>query len=170
MDVARLFAEHHASLFRYLARLTGDADAAEDAAQEAFVRMVERPPAPGETRAWLFRVGTNAALESARTRTRRGRLLEAKPGRAPLGDAPPTPDEALDRAERRRTVQTALATLAERDRRILLMREEGFSHREIAEAVGTTTGSVGTMIARALDRLAAALPLDEDDDDADFAG
>ena len=164
MDVARLFAEHHASLFRYLARLTGDADAAADAAQEAFVRMVERPPAPGETRAWLFRVGTNAALEAARTRTRRARLLDARPGRAPLGDAP---DEALERAERRSAVQAALATLPERDRRILLMREEGFSHREIAEAVGTTTGSVGTMIARALDRLAAALPLDEDNDDAD---
>ena len=45
---------------------------------------------------------------------------------------------------------------------MLLMREEGFSHREIAEAVGTTTGSVGTMIARALDKLAARLQLDEE--------
>ena len=169
MNVARLFAEHHASLFRYLARLTGDADAAADAAQEAFVRMVERPPGAGETRAWLFRVGTNAALESARTRTRRARLLDARPEKAPMGDAPPGPDEALERAEKRRAVQAALGALPERDRRILLMREEGFSHREIAEAVGTTTGSVGTMIARALDRLAAVLPLDEDEDDADTA-
>jgi DNA-directed RNA polymerase specialized sigma24 family protein len=40
------------------------------------------------------------------------------------------------------------------------MREEGFSHREIAQAVGTTTGSVGTMVARALDKLSAALALD----------
>jgi DNA-directed RNA polymerase specialized sigma24 family protein len=43
------------------------------------------------------------------------------------------------------------------------MREEGFTHREIAEAVGTTTGSVGTLIARALDRLAERLPLDQED-------
>jgi DNA-directed RNA polymerase specialized sigma24 family protein len=43
------------------------------------------------------------------------------------------------------------------------MREEGFAHREIAEAVGTTTGSVGTLIARALDRLAQQLPLDAED-------
>jgi RNA polymerase sigma-70 factor (ECF subfamily) len=60
-------------------------------------------------------------------------------------------------------VQQALAGLPERDRTLLLMREEGFSHREIAEAVGTTTGSVGTMIARALDKLAAELRLDEED-------
>jgi DNA-directed RNA polymerase specialized sigma24 family protein len=37
------------------------------------------------------------------------------------------------------------------------MREEGFTHREIADAVGTTTKSVGTLIARALDRMAGAL-------------
>jgi DNA-directed RNA polymerase specialized sigma24 family protein len=34
-----------------------------------------------------------------------------------------------------------------------LLREEGFTHREIAEQVSTTTKSVGTLIARALDRV-----------------
>ena len=43
------------------------------------------------------------------------------------------------------------------------MREEGFAHREIADAIGTTTGSVGTMIARALDKLAERLSLDGED-------
>ncbi|HLL46987.1 MAG TPA: sigma-70 family RNA polymerase sigma factor, partial [Longimicrobiaceae bacterium] len=128
------------------------------------------PPRPGETRAWLFRVGTNAARESERTRSRRSRLLEEAPDRAPMGDAPLGPDASLDARERQRMVQQALARLPERERTMLLMREEGFSHREIAEAVGTTTGSVGTMIARALDRLAAVLPLDEEDEDADIAG
>jgi DNA-directed RNA polymerase specialized sigma24 family protein len=42
------------------------------------------------------------------------------------------------------------------------MREEGFAHREIAEAVDTTTGSIGTIVARALDKLAAELRLDEE--------
>jgi RNA polymerase sigma-70 factor (ECF subfamily) len=162
MDAARLFAEHHASLFRYLSRLTGNPDVAADAAQEAFVKLMEKPPQPGETRAWLFRVGTNAARLSERTRGRRLRLLEHRPERAPVGDAPLRPDEALDAAETRRRVREAMEILGERDRTVLLMREEGFSHREIAEAVGTTTGSVGTMIARALDKLAARLQLDED--------
>ena len=164
MDVARLFAEHHASLFRYLSRLTGDPDLAEDAAQEAFVRLVERPPTPDRTRAWLFRVGVNAARMSARTGTRRRRILEGAPERAPVGDAPLLPDLATERAELRARVRRALDALPERDRVMLLMREEGFSHREIAEAVGTTTGSVGTMIARALARLAPELQLDEEED------
>lgn len=162
MDIAAFFAEHHPSLVRYLARMTGDPDLAADAAQEAFVRLVERPPRPVQTRAWVFRVGINAAREQARTRGRRLRLLQARPERAPMGDAPPLPDVVLDTEETRRMVRSALDGLSERDRTVLLMREEGFSHREIAEAVGTTTGSVGTMIARALDRLAAQLPLDEE--------
>lgn len=55
--------------------------------------------------------------------------------------------------------------LSERDRTVLLMREEGFRHREIADAVGTTTKSVGTMIARALEKLAGELDLDTGDED-----
>ena len=60
-------------------------------------------------------------------------------------------------------MREALATLSDKERAVLLMREEGFTHREIAEAVGTTTGSVGTMIARALDKLAQRLDLDAED-------
>ncbi|MFL5539666.1 MAG: RNA polymerase sigma factor [Longimicrobiaceae bacterium] len=163
MDPAGLFAEHHGSLFRYLARLTGDPDVAEDAAQEAFVRLMERPPAPGETRAWLFRVGTNAAWLALRTRGRRRRLLESAPLRIPIGDAPPAPDAAAETAEIRAKVRRALDALGERERQILLMQQEGFKYREIAEAVGTTTQSVGTMLARALAKLAAELRLDEED-------
>ncbi|HEX7051226.1 MAG TPA: sigma-70 family RNA polymerase sigma factor [Longimicrobiales bacterium] len=161
--MARLFAEHHASLFRYLARLTGDPELAADAAQEAFVRLVERPPRPDHVRAWLFTVGTNIAREWARTRGRRLRLLERNPARAPIGEPPPAPDVAAEAEHRRRLVQRALGRLSVRDRTLLLMREEGFRHREIAEAIGTTTGSIGTMIARALDKLAAELRLDEED-------
>lgn len=162
MDVAALFAEHHAPLFRYLARLTGDPDVAADAAQEAFVRLIEKPPAHVQLRAWLFRVGTNAALEAGRTGNRRRQLLRASPARAPVADAPPTPHDDAEKAATRQRVRAALAGLSERDRTVLLLREEGFSHREIAEQVGTTTGSVGTIIARALDRLAAELKLDQE--------
>jgi RNA polymerase sigma factor (sigma-70 family) len=167
MDVAALFAEHHDSLFRYLARLTGDPDAAADAAQEAFVKLIESPPRQeSKARAWLFQVGTNEVRLSARTRSRHLRVLEGSPERAPVGDACPAPDVALARAECRASVQRALCSLSTRDRQILLMREEGFSHREIAEAVRTSTGSVGTMIARALEKLTSELALDEENDNA----
>ena len=51
---------------------TGDSDVAADAAQEAFVRLMERPPRE-HPRAWLFRVATNLVAEGGRTRKRRMR-------------------------------------------------------------------------------------------------
>jgi RNA polymerase sigma-70 factor (ECF subfamily) len=144
--------------------MTGDEDIAADAAQESFVRLVNRPPREtAHTRAWLFKVGINLAREALRTSGKRQRLLDATPERAPIADVSLLPDAELERAEKRKRVHGALQLLPERDRTILLMREEGFSHKEIAEAVGTTTGSVGTLIARALNRLARELSLDEED-------
>lgn len=163
MEAARLFDEHHASLFRYLFRLTGDADVAHDAAQEAFTRLVTRPPRNEHPRAWLFTVATNLVRSWSNTQRRRRSLLAAATTRLPFADPVPDPAEAAGVAERSRAVRQALATLPEKERTILLMREEGFTHREIAAAVGTTTSSVGTMIARALDRFAAALPAHADE-------
>lgn len=158
--LARLFEEHHGSLHRFLTRLCGDADVAADAAQEAFVRLIERPPPDGVHRAWLFRVGTNLVLEGSRTRTRHARLLSASAARVPMADPEPGAHDRIERSERHRAVRAALDALSVKERTALLMREEGFSHREIADAVSTTTGSVGTLLVRALDKLTAALPLD----------
>jgi RNA polymerase sigma factor (sigma-70 family) len=157
MDAARLFEQHHAGLYRYLLRLTGDADLAQDAAQEAFVRLLTRRPRDEQLRAWLFTVATNLVRAWSNERRRHGRLLEHAGARAPAADPPRDPADAAHAAERRSAVRRALDRLSEKERAVLLMREEGFSHREIADAVGTTTASVGTMIARALDKLAAAM-------------
>ena len=158
--LARMFEEHHGPLHRYLTRLCGDTDVAADAAQEAFVRLMERPPADGVHRAWLFKVGTHLVLEGSRTRARHARLLEASASRVPMGDPEPGAHERIESTDRRSAVRAALDALSDKERTALLMREEGFSHREIADAVSTTTGSVGTLLVRALDKLTAALPLD----------
>ncbi len=164
MELAELFARHHVELYRYAARFTGDADLAEDVVQDVFVRLAERPPADqANLRGWLFRVATTVALDALRTARRRLALVRDRPDRQPIGDPPPDPATALERQEVRRRVREALAALDAKERAVLLMREEGFAHREIAVAVGTTTGSVGTMIARALEKLARRLDLDAED-------
>ena len=167
MNVARLtrlFEDHHAALLRYLTRLSGDSDVAADAAQEAFVRMIDGGARIGANteRAWLFTVGTRLVFEGTRTHTRRTRLLHVAPDRAPLGEPPMDAHAQVERDERRQVVTSALAELSDKERTALLMQQEGFAHREIADAVGTTTGSVGTLLARALEKLSAALPLDSD--------
>ena len=160
MDAARLFQEHHAPLFRYLVRLTGDADLAHDAAQEAFMRLVSKPPRDEHPRAWLFTVATNVVRAWGNSHRRRLTLLQGAMARVPTPEAMPDPEQITLANESRNRVRQALDSLSEKERTVLLMREEGFAHREIAAAVGTTTGSVGTMIARALEKLA---PLLDDD-------
>ena len=164
MDVESIFEEQYDPLIRYLVRLTGDPDLAADIAQESFIRLVEREPDDRQLRGWLFRVATNLVRDNSRVSRRRLELLQGSSdllneGRYGSAD----PERVLEVKETRRVVRTALDALSLRDRTLLLMREEGFSHREMAEAVGTTTKSVGSMIARALRKLARELSRPEVD-------
>ena len=141
-----------------MARFTGDTDLADDVVQETFIRLHERPPHDRTAlRGWLFTVATNIARDALKVSRRRIRLLRSASARLPHGDPPPDPATHAEREDVRRRVRAALDELNDKERTILLMREEGFAHREIAEAVGTTTKSVGTMIARALDKMARRL-------------
>jgi RNA polymerase sigma-70 factor (ECF subfamily) len=157
VDPEQLYIEHAAALYRYALRLCGDAEVASDIVQETFMRLLRHPPHDVSPRAWLFQVATNLAREWGRTGARRERLLRIVPADALHSDAPRNPEADVLAREEHVTVQAALATLSDRDRTILLMREEGFTHAEIAAAVGTTTKSVGTLAARALTKLAAML-------------
>lgn len=158
-QVEEAYREHGEALFRYLVRLCGRAAQAEDLFQDTFRILLERPPADrSNLRGWLFRVATNRFRDLRRKKGRRLRVLRGLDPRRVHADPPPSPERAAQARDAATRARRLLDTLPERDRIILLMREEGFVHREIAEAVGTTTGSVGTMIARALDRVARLAP------------
>jgi len=107
-------------------------------------------------RAWLFAVATNVVRQNRR---KRHEVALAPELIAEIQADDPEPDalDAVELAEKQRSVQSMVAKLSTKERTILLMREEGFKHREIAETVGTTTKSVGTMIDRALQKLARYL-------------
>jgi RNA polymerase sigma factor (sigma-70 family) len=163
VDPERLFAENHEALRRYLLRYTGDPELAEDLAQETFLRLLQHRPDGVPARPWLFRVATNLACDAARSRRRRRLLLLAGAGRVPHGDAPEPPDRRVESAERTEQVQRALLELSEKERMALLMREEGFRHHEIVAAVGGETSSVGTLMARAVRKVARSLQLGKED-------
>lgn len=148
MDYDRLFDRLYPVLFRYLHRMTGDADVAEDAAQEAFVRLTEHALPEDEARPWLFTVATNLIRDRARKASRHRRLEP----HVPRPNAPMGPEASAERRERIAMVREALNALSERDQTMLLMREEGFKYAEIAEAVDVAPGSVGTLLARAARR------------------
>ena len=151
-DYDALFRDVYPSLFRYLHRLTGDHDAAEDIAQESFVRLLGRSMPDHEARLWLFTVATNLFRDGTRTSRRRERLLAATPWKPA---ALPAPDQALERERKVAAVRRALEQIPARDRQMLLMREEGFRYDEIARVAAVAPGSVGTLLARATRRFLA---------------
>ena len=130
---------------------------AADAIQEAYLRALQHPPSQADNlQGWLFRVATNVVRDEWKKDSHAKRIAEM-PHRAPLADATPDPLASLERDEARRIVNRLLERLSDRERTVLLMREAGFSHREIAQAVDTTTRSVGTMIGRAFRKLQTEL-------------
>jgi RNA polymerase sigma-70 factor (ECF subfamily) len=132
-------------------RVLGDADAAEDVVQDAFLRIWHRADryeaSRGAARPWILRVVRNVAIDRLRTtgaRTRAETMSQADVALAPVSERP---DEAAARSERSRTLRAALAELpAEQRRAIEIAYFEGLSHSEIAERERMPLGTVKTRI------------------------
>jgi len=130
-------------------RLLGNRAEAEEAAQEAFLRLHRQPPTRSSTpnlMGWLITVATNLAYNRLRSERRRRQREEQVTLPAQPMDAA---DETDVGGERARRVRRVLAQLPERQTLILLLRHSGLSYSEVAEQLGVAPGSVGTLLARA---------------------
>jgi len=143
------FEHHYRRLYRYLDRLTGDPEQAADLAQETFVRLYHRGSLPDDTAAWVITVAMNLFRNDQSSRSRRMRLLTGARGEQVQGDPSISPMDATLAEESRRQVRAAIDQMPERERRMLLLRAEGYSYREIAGALELNEASVGTLLARA---------------------
>lgn len=146
---ARLFEAHYRRLFRYLTRLTGDAEQAADLAQETFIRLYQRGESPDAPEAWIISVAMNLLRNDATTRRRRGRLLTVPRGEGAHSDPELGPDQRVATDDTAGRVRQAMDGMPERDRQLLLLRAEGYSYREMAEALELNEASVGVLLARA---------------------
>jgi RNA polymerase sigma-70 factor (ECF subfamily) len=156
--VSALFVRHREDLLRYVARYAGDADLAEDVVQETFVRLRERPPLHQlRLRGWLYTVATNLARDALAISRRRRQLECSAALDLPMPNAAPDPATAAELEDLRSRVREAMDSLTHEERTALLMYQEGFRHREIAEAVDKRTEAVGSMIVRAARKVAAAI-------------
>ncbi len=150
----RLMKAHERQVFQTAWRLLGRREDAQDAAQEVFLRLYRyrhrvddrRPLEP-----WLYRVTVNVCRDlGRRRRVCQTMSLEELEETRPLAAVEPDPGAAAEVAEERRIVEQALATLAEKERAALVLRDvQGLSTAEVAEALGSSQVTVRSQICRA---------------------
>lgn len=143
-------------VYRLAYRMAGEDALARDFTQETFLRAYDRL---GQFRGdaafstWLHAIAVSVVLNGlrvlARHRTRERSLEEATDlGSTPAGIEPDVRDR----------VRKAVDTLPEIYRTVLLMHDlEGFSHEEIADALGVAKGTSKARLSRARQRLREAL-------------
>jgi RNA polymerase sigma factor (sigma-70 family) len=148
-EFVELFNEHFRRLYRYLDRLCGDPELAADIAQETFIKLYERGALPDSVGAWLITVATNLFRNAHTTRARRHHLLQVVPDAKMFADRAVEPVYTPASREIGQRVRAALDRMPERERQMLLLRAEGYSYKDIAEALNLQETSVGTLLARA---------------------
>jgi RNA polymerase sigma-70 factor (ECF subfamily) len=139
---------------------TRDPHRAEDLTQETFLvawRSIAQVEDPGGFRTWLLTVARSVAADTYRREHRKKR---AGPERSPAGameaaaDPSPTPPESAERAESRRRVTDALATLPEEYSLPLTLRYiGGADYDTIGRQLGLSNGSLRGLLSRGLAKL-----------------
>ena len=160
-EVSSYFDNWYTPLVRYALRATGSLSLAEDLVQEAFLKLyrrlregmrIEKP------KAWIMCV----------LRHDIGKLMHSQSTERNLHE----PLDVLDGVPAGWTYQEQTATefagvsrffskLTRREEEVTLLRLAGLKHREIAEQLGMSPNSVGTLLARALRKLQMAVRREE---------
>jgi RNA polymerase sigma-70 factor (ECF subfamily) len=155
-DAFRAFYDRTArGVWAYLARITGDRQAADDLLQECYYRFLRAKVTHDDEphrKNYLFRIATNLARDRYRRRA-------AAPDTATEIDETHGADTgAATRAETRADLQRALGRLKPRERELLwLAYAQGSTHEEIGATLGLKTGSIKPLLFRARHKLAALL-------------
>ncbi|GAA2757404.1 sigma-70 family RNA polymerase sigma factor [Actinopolymorpha rutila] len=158
---AQLVRRYSGPAYRIALRILGDADAAQDVAQEAFLtawRRLDRIREEQAFAAWLYRIVTTAALQAARSRRAHPDAeLDHEHVRLPPS-ATGNPEQHVLAAHLLTALQAALGLLTPEQRACWVLRElEGLSYDEIAEVAGIGPDAVRGRIHRARVRLAREL-------------
>jgi DNA-directed RNA polymerase specialized sigma24 family protein len=142
-----VYREHGARMWRAVFLSSGSREVADDAVAEAFAQALRRGSAVRDPAAWVWRVAFRLAAGELKER---GRVehFEGDP-------VPGLPDPFVD-------LWRALALLPLKQRASVVLADyAGWSHREIAKALGSSVSAVGVHVHRARKRLRDLL---EDED------
>jgi RNA polymerase sigma-70 factor (ECF subfamily) len=150
--LATLFERHHARLYGYCLRMTGNRSTAEDVVQEVFMKMLKYKATfkdDSEFVPWMFGIGRNACLAQLR-RAANDHVPEGNRGEI-ASDAEPA--ERSDDGESELVRRALLRLPAERREVLVLSRYEYKTYDEIAAVLECSVGAVKVRVHRAMKQL-----------------
>jgi len=160
------YLERRANLVRFLAARAGSLAAAEDLAQELYLKLAgrDRGEAVGNPTAMLYKMALNLLLDRARGEARSAardtawrQATRTDLGGVEVADEPPA-DEAAASAQRLRQLVAAVQDLPpQAGRAFRLHKLEGLSHAETARVMGLSVKAVEKHVSAALKALTARL-------------
>lgn len=153
----QLVERYRPELLAYLIRLLGNSHDAEDVCQDAFLRAYrafDRLEANSNTRAWLYRIMTNTALNFIKRRRQAiARAVDIDPE-----SLSSRTDGDTERRERFQQITQAVEALPPKQRAALMQRQfQGLSYEDIAEALGCSAESARANVYQAIKKLRSAL-------------
>jgi RNA polymerase sigma-70 factor (ECF subfamily) len=152
--LATLFERHHARLYRFCLRMTGNRQAAEDLVQDVFMRMLKYRATfkdDSDFMPWMFGIARNACVAHLTRRISVETVSEADLDQRPAESVTETDSCGEEQADLIRRALLALPV----DRRevLLLSRYEFKTYEEIARALGCSVGAVKVRAHRAIRQL-----------------
>lgn len=156
----RTFSALRDELVSTLLFMLGNAEDAQDVAQEAFLRcwrIQESLPEVQNLRAWIFRVGLNAAKDLQRSAWRRRVKPLGGVETMPLLETA-APAQAIENQEALQQLRQALIELRPEEKEVFLLRQNGdLTYEQIAELHKRPVGTVKTQMRSALQKLRKVL-------------
>ena len=157
-----LVERYQSQVFNLCYRLLGNRQAAEDAAQEAFLSAYRAiaTHSGGSIRSWLLRIAANQSKDELRRRGRKDhaasldQLFENLDAPIEVPDDARTPADVALNFELARTLQLALLELPFEQREAIVLADvHGYRYDEIAEMTGASEGTVKSRIHRGRSKL-----------------
>jgi len=157
---SEIYDRYSGRIYNFALRFLKNSEAAEDAMQEVFVKMIRHASqfqGDAKLSTWLFSITANWCRDYLRKADNKSKesddVLVTLP--APLEQLP---DRNLEQRENEERIQRALKALTPEQREaILLSRYQGLSYAEIAQISGCSEGAVKTRVFRAMETLKKAL-------------
>jgi RNA polymerase sigma-70 factor (ECF subfamily) len=153
----RLVMAYQNTAYNVAYRNLGDADAAADACQEAFLSAFKgiQNFRGGSFKSWILRIVTNACYDQLRYKGRRPansleEVAEQPDYSAKLVNGHERPEEYALRQELSHLIQEAITNLPPEQRTVVVLSDiQGFAYQEIAEITGVSLGTVKSRLSRA---------------------